>query len=268
MSFRQHLQQELARRCTKNSRYSQRAFARSLAVDHSTLSQILRGRRALSEARIRHFAKKLQMPEPQLEAFLTVEARRDPLKMDAARVITDPLHREILELARLAEFRADSSWLARVLGTTVDAVNIALSRLLRLGLLQLPGAPKKRKGRNMGQPVTQWQILSKDPQRAAEFYQRVFGWSVKSDNPLGYRIVDTGSEKGASGGIWPAPPEAPSGLVQLFVEVNDVELALEKAAKAGGSVVMPRQVLPAGEEMAILADPQGLAFGVFRPKSQ
>jgi hypothetical protein len=53
----------------------------------------------------------------------------------------------------------------------------------------------------MGQPVTQWQIISKDPQRAGEFYQRVFGWSVRTDNPLGYRQVDTGSTLGAAGGM-------------------------------------------------------------------
>jgi len=47
-SFRLRLQAELARRCAGNPRYSLRAFARRLGVDHSTLSQLLRGRRALT----------------------------------------------------------------------------------------------------------------------------------------------------------------------------------------------------------------------------
>lgn len=29
----------------------------------------------------------------------------------------------------------------------------------------------------MGQPVTQFQILAKDPERAANFYGALFGWT-------------------------------------------------------------------------------------------
>ena len=48
----------------------------------------------------------------------------------------------------------------------------------------------------MGRPVTQWQILAKDPERLADFYGRLFAWKVSADNPLGYRQADTGSTKG------------------------------------------------------------------------
>ncbi len=43
----------------------------------------------------------------------------------------------ILALTRTADFHADSRWIARTLGVSVDEVNVALQRLLRLGLLQL-----------------------------------------------------------------------------------------------------------------------------------
>ena len=45
----------------------------------------------------------------------------------------------------------------------------------------------------MGRPVTQWQILAKDPERLADFYGRLFAWKVSADNPLNYRRADTGS---------------------------------------------------------------------------
>lgn len=112
--------------------------------------------------------------------------------------------------------------------------------------------------------VTQFQILAKNPERAAEFYQRVFGWTVHSDNALAYRTLDTG---GIAGGIWPAPPEAPP-MVQLFLEVDDVPAAVASATAAGAHLVIPPSTLPDGDEMAVIVDPEGLAFGLFRKPSQ
>ena len=116
----------------------------------------------------------------------------------------------------------------------------------------------------MGNPVVQWQILTKDPEQHAAFYSAVFGWKINSDNPLGYRAADTGSPKGIAGGFWPAPPEA-QAFVQLFAEIDDMANTIRKATENGGSVVIPPQTLPAGEQMAILRDPMGVTFGLMAP---
>ena len=115
----------------------------------------------------------------------------------------------------------------------------------------------------MGNPVTHWQIVSKDPEGAALFYKKMFGWSIDAANALNYRMVDTQSDgKGVPGGIWPIPPEG-HALVQLFVEVDDVVAATEKAAELGAAIVMPRQLLPDGDEMAIIHDSFGITFGLW-----
>jgi len=116
----------------------------------------------------------------------------------------------------------------------------------------------------MGNPVTRWQILSKDPDKSAAFYTQMFGWSVDRDNALGYRQIDTGSKRGIQGGIWPSPPEAPS-FVQLFVEVEDVGAALDRARELGAQVIIPASKLPDGDEMAVLLDPDGVAVALHRP---
>jgi len=113
----------------------------------------------------------------------------------------------------------------------------------------------------MGRPVTRWQILSRDPDATASFYGELFDWQVDADNPLGARMVRTGGEGGIEGGIWPAPPEAPS-FVQLFVDVPDVEDAVSRAEGLGARVLVPPSTLPDGERMAVLHDPQGLPFVV------
>jgi predicted enzyme related to lactoylglutathione lyase len=113
----------------------------------------------------------------------------------------------------------------------------------------------------MGQPVTAFQILAKNPERLGEFYCQLFSWEIQANNALGYRMIDTGSERGIPGGIWPAPPEAPS-FVQLFVEVDDIKRYVREATALGAKVIIPPQKLPDGDELAILHDPEGIPFGL------
>ena len=58
----------------------------------------------------------------------------------------------------------------------------------------------------MGQPVVQFQILARNPDALTAFYAKLFGWQVNADNAMGYRTVDTGSDRGINGGVWPIGP--------------------------------------------------------------
>ena len=115
----------------------------------------------------------------------------------------------------------------------------------------------------MADPVVQWQIVADDPAALASFYSRLFGWSVDSDNALGYRRLRTGS---IDGGIWPTHMPGKATL-QLFVEVPDVEAHLARAEKLGAKVMVPRTVLPDGDTMAILLDPAGLSFALLQRRT-
>jgi predicted enzyme related to lactoylglutathione lyase len=113
------------------------------------------------------------------------------------------------------------------------------------------------------QPVVHWQALVRDPERAAKFYAASFGWSVDAANALGYRAIPAAG-RGIGGGIWPLPDGAP--MVQLFVEVANVDDALAGAQANGANVVIPKQVLPDGDEMAVIVDPEGIAWGLMRAR--
>jgi len=115
----------------------------------------------------------------------------------------------------------------------------------------------------MGNAVTQFQIISKSPEEAAKFYGSLFRWKVDANNPMGYRRIDTGSAEGIQGGIWPAPPQTPT-FVQLFVTVEDVKATAAEAVELGAKLLIPPTMLPEGEEMAVLHDPQGMSFGLWR----
>jgi predicted enzyme related to lactoylglutathione lyase len=115
----------------------------------------------------------------------------------------------------------------------------------------------------VGNPVVQFQILSKAPEETAHFYSALFGWTVDADNPLGYRRIETGSGEGIQGGIWPAPPQTPN-FVQLFMAVEDVGASVKRAEALGAKMIIPPTMLPEGDEMSVMLDPQGMSFALVR----
>jgi transcriptional regulator with XRE-family HTH domain len=144
--FRDRLSQEFAARRRINRRFSLRAFALLLGVNHSTLSQILRGRRRIATRQVRRWGRVLGLEHEEIVVYAAAEHVSDPLSgrrqeqlrhwtAEALALVNQPAHLKILRLARGAEFRPDCRWLAEQTGIAVDEVNIALSRLLRLHLL-------------------------------------------------------------------------------------------------------------------------------------
>jgi predicted enzyme related to lactoylglutathione lyase len=117
----------------------------------------------------------------------------------------------------------------------------------------------------MMNPVVQWQIVARDAENVAQFYADLFGWRVRSDNALGYRMLESGNGRGIPGGVWPRGEEG-HNLVQLFVEVDDIDAYLRKAEAIGARVLVPRQSLPDGDSLAFIVDPAGLSLGLYTPR--
>lgn len=147
-AFPDRLRREYETRKTANVRYSLRAFASFLATDHSTLSQILRAKRRISTAQLREWGKKLGVTREEIAVYIATEhvpsgltrERQEQLRHWAAEglaIVTDPCHWRIIELTHNREFRGDSRWIAQRVGVSVDHVNVAVTRLLRLRLLQI-----------------------------------------------------------------------------------------------------------------------------------
>jgi transcriptional regulator with XRE-family HTH domain len=114
--FGQFLQEELAARCARNPRYSLRAFAGYLILDHSTLSQLLRSRRRFTARTIERIGRRLSLPQAMISQFIETERiKPEPwttrelrqLSRDAALSLAEWHHHAILELTRLASFRPD-----------------------------------------------------------------------------------------------------------------------------------------------------------------
>jgi len=146
--FRDRLVHEFEQRRAANARYSLRAFAAFLETDHSTLSQILRGTRPIPTDRLRLWGKKLGLTREEIAVYVAAQYvpsgqdrdRQEQLRhwtAEALAIVNDPCHCQIVQLTRKKGFRGDSRVLAKQLGVSVDRINIALARLLRLRLLEL-----------------------------------------------------------------------------------------------------------------------------------
>jgi predicted enzyme related to lactoylglutathione lyase len=115
----------------------------------------------------------------------------------------------------------------------------------------------------MGAPVVHWEVRARDTGKLHEFYRSLFGWSIDSNNPHNYGLVDTGVKMGINGGIAPAEDRVPPGPT-FYVQVEDVQAYLSKAESLGGRVLMPVTEVPNMVTMATFSDPEGNVIGIVK----
>jgi predicted enzyme related to lactoylglutathione lyase len=108
-------------------------------------------------------------------------------------------------------------------------------------------------------------LLTPDPDRAAKFYQSVFGYDVfdlPSDDGLQHIVLS--SQDFARAGINSLPKDAQRRHAHWlnFVRVNDTGEAVASAVALGGRVLVEPRLDRHGGKIALLADPYGAPFGV------
>jgi uncharacterized protein (TIGR02147 family) len=155
-STRQFLSEELARRIRVNSRYSQRAFARQMGLSAGELSEILRGKRALSLRSALRVASALGLSPAETRHLITLAQleksakfgtllpsdspedipSRQKLTLEMFHVVSDWVCFALLNLADTKGFRMDALWIAKRLAISPAEAQVALDRLERVGLIE------------------------------------------------------------------------------------------------------------------------------------
>jgi len=114
-------------------------------------------------------------------------------------------------------------------------------------------------------------IRTRDVQRAAAFYESLFGWQVvrkETADGSSYWILDTGNvprvENLRRGGLWLRPDDADLGLV-VYVAVEDVDAVLQRAIELGGALVSPKTTQGSAFK-AYFEDPDGNLFGLWQER--
>jgi predicted enzyme related to lactoylglutathione lyase len=110
--------------------------------------------------------------------------------------------------------------------------------------------------------VVHFEIPADDPERAAGFYEKVFGWRIeKWEGPMDYWLVVTGESgtPGIDGGI---APRQPGAVVTNTIDVPSVDDYVKRITDAGGEVVVPKMAVPGVGWLAYLKDTEGNLFGI------
>jgi predicted enzyme related to lactoylglutathione lyase len=107
-----------------------------------------------------------------------------------------------------------------------------------------------------------------DTESARRFYTRLFGWGAKVGGEAANQTEYTEWQLGGTsiGGLMKIPKEwgqvPPNWLI--YFAVADVDAAAKKAGDLGASAIVPPHDIPGAGRFAVLSDPQGAAFAIYK----
>jgi predicted enzyme related to lactoylglutathione lyase len=110
-------------------------------------------------------------------------------------------------------------------------------------------------------------LRTTDVPRAKDFYSDVVGWKTTRWPGGDYEMWSAGDAQ--VGGLEEeAPEERQAGLPPrwlAYIGASDVDATAKSAQELGGKVLVPPKDIPDVGRFAVLADPQGAEFAVFKP---
>jgi uncharacterized protein (TIGR02147 family) len=152
------LREALLERQRKNPAFSLRAFAHKLKMSPSAVSEVLAGKRRISEKLAERIMMGLMLtPEESIKIKqlfnkereiqgATVEKKKSSrylrLSADHFHIVADWFHFAILSLFDTKNYKDEPTWIAKKLKIRESDADAALDRMVRLGLLQQDNSGK------------------------------------------------------------------------------------------------------------------------------
>lgn len=117
----------------------------------------------------------------------------------------------------------------------------------------------------MGNRIVHVEITADDPERAAGFYRRTFGWTITNwGGPVPYWLCDTGDGPGINGAIMARERgQAVVGTIQVDDPLEDV---IQRVVEAGGRQVGDVAPIPGVGRVVYATDTEGNVFGILQPE--
>ncbi|HVO00458.1 MAG TPA: VOC family protein [Steroidobacteraceae bacterium] len=116
------------------------------------------------------------------------------------------------------------------------------------------------------------ELLCHDAASAAAFYARILSWQSQPFSPGSPYLVFSGASGAPIAGNMSLPAEARAmGTVphwRTYIGASDVDAIVAQASRLGARILEPARDMPGVGRAALLADPEGARFGVFRPLTE
>lgn len=118
-----------------------------------------------------------------------------------------------------------------------------------------------------------YELMTSNPPEAEQFYKAVFGWDMQDSGMPGpgkYTIISSGGKM--LGGLMAIPEaarnnNAPPSWVG-YIGVDDVDQKAKDVQQAGGIIHHGPEDIPGVGRFAVVADPQGAVFMLFKGTGQ
>ncbi len=113
----------------------------------------------------------------------------------------------------------------------------------------------------MANAVSWFEVMGKDGAKARQFYADAFGWTFDVPEEMDYGMTPEGSD-GIRGGVGSNPMG--QTYATFYVDVEDVQAALDKVESLGASKVVGPMEVPNGPTIGMFTDPDGNLVGVYK----
>ncbi len=115
-----------------------------------------------------------------------------------------------------------------------------------------------------------YDLATTDPTAASRFYENVVGWTAEEVPAMHYTLLKMGETRAA--GLMEMPPHLREAGVPPhwsgYVSVADVDAHIERLKQAGGSLKYGPEDIPNVGRFAVVADPQGAVFYLFKGEGE
>ena len=116
-----------------------------------------------------------------------------------------------------------------------------------------------------------YELMTTDAAAAETFYKTVVGWKSQDASPPGMKYTVLLAGDAPVAGLMTLPKEACAAGAKPgwtgYVAVDDVDVYAGRVTKAGGAVHVPPTDIPDVGRFAMVADPQGTVFCLFKGSS-
>jgi predicted enzyme related to lactoylglutathione lyase len=113
-----------------------------------------------------------------------------------------------------------------------------------------------------------YELMTSDDAAAQDFYGKVVGWKAQDAGQPGMKYTLLAASEGPVAGLMALPKEACDAGAKPgwvgYVGVDDVDACARRIAEAGGKTHVPPTDIPGIGRFAMVADPQGATFSLFK----
>jgi len=125
-------------------------------------------------------------------------------------------------------------------------------------------------------PVVHFEMPFEDQKRLSAFYKSAFGWKMdRMGEEMGNYVVASTTESGPqgrpktpgtiNGGFFPKKPDWPAQYPSVVIGVGNIKKAMQKIAKAGGTVLGEPMAIPGVGQYVSFTDTEGNRVSILEP---